>query len=242
MGILGIGIRRSWDDLDTALRQANSFDTTSQGQAKWLLKTPEFQQWLSSRDTKVLLANGSMNEHLALVSPMSSFCATLILSLQENGHAVVLSYFAGLHCSTEGRGVSGPNGLVRSLCAQLLLSRALVEPELDFLTTTRLEQLSHHDIRALCPLFEELVLQIHPSIPVYCIIDGIWLYEQQPWLQDLKYLAMMFDSLAKRQSAQSSRLKVLMTSPGTSTELIKNAQKRSRVWFQVSLAAGFSDE
>lgn len=173
---------------------------------------------------------------------MSNFCATFVSSLQNKDHAVVLSFFAGLHYSTEGKGVNGPKGLIRSLCAQMLLSPALVEPELNFLTAARLEQLNHHDIKTLCPLFEELVLQFQPSMTVYCIIDGIWLYEQQPWLQDLKYLAMMFDSIAKRQSAQSARLKVLMTSPGTSTELIKNTKKRSRVWFQVSLAAGFNDE
>lgn len=243
LGILGIGIRSAWDDLDTVLRRANSLDTIDQDQARWLAKTPEFQDWFQCDRSAILLCDGCTTEHLYLVSSMSVFCATLISSLVDDENVIALVFFSGLHAETHTytRGANGPIGLIRSLCAQLLLHPSLTKLDLSFLSATMLEGLSHQNLDAYRYTFERLLQQVPPWMRVYCILDGIWLYERPPWLDDLKYLASMFESMITEESSETPMVKVLMTSPGKSTELVKKTRIAHTVWKHVTLAAGHTD-
>ncbi|KAI3318933.1 hypothetical protein HD806DRAFT_548787 [Xylariaceae sp. AK1471] len=243
LGIIEISNQAAWDDLEIVLRQARLFDPAIQGRAGWLTKTEEFRNWLRAERSGVLLVDGCLPEHEGLITPMSGLCATLISSLVESEHNVVFFFFAGQHCDmkSSSRDANGPKGLMKSFIAQLLLCSALAKPNLDFLTFKYLQDLDHYDCDALCDLFKELIRQLPPNMDVYCIIDGVFLYEQSLWMDDLEYVADIFDYIVKGQrrcTNQSASLKVLMTNPGRSIELVKRTRKQNSVWKHISLASG----
>ncbi|KAI8950144.1 hypothetical protein F4801DRAFT_363241 [Xylaria longipes] len=172
---------------------------------------------------------------------MSRFCATLAGSLiYDNAGTITLSFFAGLHAGTEhaGRDLDGPQGMMRCLIAQLLCSSTL---NLELLSPEDLKGCRQHDLKYLCHVFVSLVEQLPPEIDVLCIIDGISWYEQAPWLSGLRSVVGMFEHLVENVDPRyAGILKVLMTSPGISTEVVNRTRevRKRRFWGHVTLAAG----
>ncbi|KAI1130636.1 hypothetical protein F5Y10DRAFT_235265 [Nemania abortiva] len=243
LGIIAVPGHTAQDDLEIVLRQARSFDLEMHARVGWLTKTAEFRDWLRTKHSSLLLVDGCLPGHNDLITPMSGFCAALVSSLVESEHHTVLFFFTGEHCDMQSpdRDGNGPKGLMMSLISQLLLSSALVRPDLGFLTSEYLEDLGRYDFRALCSLFETLVQQLPPISQIYCIIDGISWYEQSLWLEDVEFAAAMFEYLMKEQRESRGQLapvKLLMTSPGKSIELVKRSWDRESVWKHVSLASG----
>jgi len=242
LGVIGVPMHAAWGDLDVVLRQANCLDAVSQGQARWLITTQEFRGWFGGSHSSLLLADGCTTEQIQLVSPMSGFCATLVSSLIDDEESIVLFFFAGLHCRSDGadRDFNGPRGIIRSLIAQLLLNSRLPKPNLDFIYPEFLEDCNRQNLRALCHIFVHLIQQVPPGIQVFCIVDGISWYEQPLWLTELRFVAAMFEYLAKQIDPDwSGVLKVLMTSPGKSMEIVKRTMEQDSVWRHASLAAGY---
>ncbi|TGJ79539.1 hypothetical protein E0Z10_g9221 [Xylaria hypoxylon] len=243
LGIIGISDHAAGDELEIVLRQARLFDPEIQGRAGWLIKTTEFRDWLRSERSTILLADGCLPEHGGLTTPMSGLCGALISSLMESQHNRVLFFFVGQHCDMQSsdRDGNGPRGLMKSLIAQLLLCSNMARLNLDFLTREYLEDLTRYHLEALCELSVQLLQQLPPTSQFYCIIDGISLYEQSLWLKDLEYVAAMLEHVVKgqRQSQRrSAPVKLLMTSPGKSIELVKRTWEYNSVWKHVSLASG----
>ncbi|KAI0912378.1 hypothetical protein F4823DRAFT_634366 [Ustulina deusta] len=243
MGAIGVPVETAWRDLNRVTQQSTNFDAESQGKARWLLKTPEFGAWFRGRQSTILLADGAATGHIQLVSPMSSFCATLAGSLiYDNTGTITLTFFVGLHAGTDrtDRDLDGPQGMMRCLIAQLL-SSSLLTPNLEFLSPEHLEACRHHDLKYLCHVFVGLVEQLPPEIDVLCIIDGISWYEQAPWLTGLRTAVGMFEHLAEKiDPSNAGILKVLMTSPGISTAVVNRTREagKRRFWGHVTLAAG----
>ncbi|KAI0536229.1 hypothetical protein GGR58DRAFT_476043 [Xylaria digitata] len=243
LGIIGISDHAAGDDLEIILRQARSFDPEIQGRAGWLIKTIEFRDWLRSERSTILLADGCLPEHGGLATPMSGFCSALISSLMESEYNIVLFFFAGQHCNMQApnHDGNGPKGFIRSIIAQLLLCSNIARPNLDFLTREYLQDLGRYHLEALCDLFVQLVQQLPPTSRLYCIVDGIPLYEQSPWLDDLEYVAAMLEHVVGGQMQnprRSAPVKILMASPGKSVKLVEKTRGRNSVWKHVSLASG----
>jgi len=245
LGAIGVPVETRWRDLDFVARQCIHFDAESQGKAQWLIKTPDFSAWMRDRQSSILLADGATTGHILLVSPMSGLCGALASEFSdEDGGTITLVFFAGLHVGTDrkDRNLDGPQGLMRSLVAQLLGS-SLSSPNLDFLTHEDLEEYRRHNIRSLCQLFVRLVEQMPPGTDIFCILDGISWYEQHPWLAELKCVTSMFEKLAENlDPSHAAILKVIMTSHGTSTKIVHRARAtrnlKGQIWRHVSLAAG----
>ncbi|KAI0105544.1 hypothetical protein GGR51DRAFT_519723 [Nemania sp. FL0031] len=240
---IGVSPNATWRDLKRVVKQAIHFDAESQGKAQWLLKTPEFNSWMQDRRPSILLADGATIGHVLVVSPMSSLCAALVSGLDdESSRTITLSFIAGLHVGTDptSRSLDGPQGMMRSLVVQLLCS-SLLKPHLEFLTPESLEVYHNDDLKSLCNLFVRLVQQLPSGIDVFCIIDGISWYEQNPWKKGLLSVTGMFEYLMTQlDPRETAILKVLMTNHGTSTVVVWRVSegKYRRFWRHATLAAG----
>ncbi|TDZ36330.1 hypothetical protein C8035_v001693 [Colletotrichum spinosum] len=239
LGVLGVSPDDSWDDMDHVLRQADSFGEDARGKAQWLLKTSEFDAWLSEETSSVLLVDGSAEP--SLVSPLSGLCGGIAGALGDNANHAVLFFFSGLHAEfSAGRTRAGPVAMLRHLIAQLLLSPTLPEPDLRLLSgdlLLLLQDCRRGDLKTLCAVFVRLVKQVPPRMTVFCVVDGVSWYEQDPWLADLHYVATALEVLARKCSRGGrGAFKVLMTSPAWSMEVVKLA-KPGTAWRHVSLAA-----
>ncbi|KAL9030027.1 MAG: hypothetical protein Q9196_001801 [Gyalolechia fulgens] len=228
------------NDLEHMLRQGRNIKTKDQSQALSLLRTQQFQNWIASKHSTVLLVDGNMDSAVARASPMSLLCASLVLNVLDKQPAIALHYFCGLHTASNSP-LCGPTGLIRSLLMQLLLVSKTIDVEGNTFTIdhrifssdfidTRLyrEDLESHNVAALCHAFKMLVEQLPLDVFVFCIIDAINLYERSEWLDDL---LMIVTSL--NQIAQNARLqpifKLLMTSARTSRYVQQHIEPQQRV-------------
>ena len=228
------------NDLEHMLRQGRNINTYDQSQALSLLRTQQFQNWIASQHSTVLLVDGNMDSAVARMSPMSLLCASLVLSVLDKRPAIALHYFCGLHVASNSP-LCGPAGLIRSLLMQLLLVSKVIDVDgksfnidhtifsLDFIDTRLYrEDLESHNIAALCHTFKMLIEQLPMDVFVFCIIDGINLYERSEWLDGL---VLIVNSL--NQIAQNARLrpifKLLMTSSRTSRHIQQHIEPQQRV-------------
>ncbi|KAF4450953.1 hypothetical protein F53441_6014 [Fusarium austroafricanum] len=234
LGVLGVSLYDPWNDVDVVLNHADHYGANLRGQVQWLVQTAEFQGWLHEDRSSVLLADGCMEAEF--VSPMSGFCCGLISSLIEDPDSAVAFFFAGLHTS---KTLGGPTAIMRSLIAQLLLNSELPNPNLEFVSDAILQGCAQGHCRTLCDVFVQLIKQVPPQMQVFCIVDGITWYEQDPWLKDMHYVASMFEYLAKQAPSDHSGLvKVLLTSPARSISIVDLTMKPRSVWSHVVLANG----
>ncbi|KAF4628423.1 hypothetical protein G7Y89_g9722 [Cudoniella acicularis] len=242
MGILAVSPHESWNDLDYVFRQASSFDAKNMGRANWLLKMDEFTSWISEHQSSILLVEGSFpNNLIKPVTSLSIFGSTFVSSLINSPRCIVLFFFGGLYADEEGRNC-GPSGLIRSMITQLLLNDKLPKPMLNFLSKDFITACENQDLNALCELFERLVLQLPSYTQVFCVLDGLAWYEQEPWTSELLLFISMLEQLAKgMDDTQMRSLKVLITFAGRSLRISDRVEKDPRLWKQVSLAEGHID-
>ncbi|KAJ8131620.1 hypothetical protein O1611_g2002 [Lasiodiplodia mahajangana] len=234
-------LERSHENMARSTRERGLYQ---RGKAQWLGKTDEFNLWMRDRQSSILLADQATTSQVLAVSPMSSFCATLSSALADgNSKNITLSFIAGMHVGTDSpsRSLDGPQGMMRNLIVQLYMASAVFEPNLEFLGPDSLQAYQQGDLKALCELFVRLVEQIPSGINVFCIIDGISWYEQPPWLTGLRRVIGMFEYLMTRLDPEETAiLKVLMTSHGRSTDVVRRTREGeySRFWQHVTLTAG----
>lgn len=121
-------------------------------------------------------------------------------------------FFCGAH-STSGDPIGGPAGLIRCLIAQLLPLR---EFDIDFVRFgLGNEQLQQENLAALCGVFRGLVTQL-PGTILFCIIDGVSLFEIEPWRSQMQDVLRSLTLLAENKLL-GAVFKLLVTSPGVST-------------------------
>ncbi|CBF85173.1 hypothetical protein AN1590.2 [Aspergillus nidulans FGSC A4] len=231
LGVIGVPSNAAWRDLDIVLSQSSSFGSQMLGKAQRLIRTRAFRDWFNQSESSILLVEGYLDiSPAASITPISILDATLISSLLDSSNTLVLFAFAGLHREYEKPEVmNGPGGLLRSLIMQLLTSDKFPLSNLEFLTPERIAACQKGDIVALCALFERLLLQVPPSLQVYCILDGLGWYERNPWGQDLLYVISMFEELAQWDFPQTAVIKPMISFPHHSL-LVADAVQIPVLW------------
>ncbi|OJJ48281.1 hypothetical protein ASPZODRAFT_130253 [Penicilliopsis zonata CBS 506.65] len=184
LSCLGVSPRASVDDVDVVLKQHSVLTAEAQAQSQQLLSSIEFSRWMKASHAETLFVQGNSSIiGPCRVSPLSALCATLSLNLSKYPNCTVLHFFCGIH-EAPGDPIAGPNGLIRSLIVQLLLTRATFN--LDFINTRAFEELIRaHSLFDLCHTFRELIEQLPPTATVVCIMDGVARFESDAWLTDL---------------------------------------------------------
>ncbi|KAJ5692484.1 hypothetical protein N7462_001907 [Penicillium macrosclerotiorum] len=211
-------------DLEYVARQSLNFEAKAQMQAQNLTRAPEFQSWLISRKSDLLIVDGN-TDGPARISALSAVCATLIIALlKSDNRPIVLHFFCGQHTSTMDS-LSGPTGLMRSLITQLLYSARSFN--IDFINSrTYRESLERHSLQHLCDAFSKLVEQLTLDRNVFCVIDGISLYETDLWLEELAFVFERLNDITINEHLRPV-FKVLFASPYASRQL-RHRVARSR--------------
>ncbi|KAL1854920.1 hypothetical protein Daus18300_011240 [Diaporthe australafricana] len=213
--------------LYSVLEQYYLFSDKALAQAAHLSETPDFRRWLLDKNSGSLLVDGHCGEHMShMISPLSVFCATLVQSLLDmslNSQDMVLYFFCGQHVYADGP-LSGPQGLIRSLTAQIILGLGSrhIAPELEFLRELPGLASSSHpediDIRTVGRIFSGLLSQLPPGTSVHCVVDDISQFETAlyGWAEDLGIVVDCLQWCVFNTDA-SVFLKPLYTSANAST-------------------------
>ena len=228
------------------LRQKDEFHHQTQAAAQYLLQTTQFRSWLTLRSSGILLADGN-NPNYALhgLSPMSILSAMLVASISKappGEQSFVARFFCGLHCKRPHT-FRGPNGLIRTLLAEMLLELDRIgQLNLDFVTDERLRSdLADHHLPALCYALRCLAAQFPSSATVYCIIDGVTWYETgyEGYGEQLDALLQGLARIVEDVRGDKTRadFKVLMTAAGSSKQARRYADQYVGLGQYVSNAA-----
>ncbi|KAI0448829.1 hypothetical protein F5B21DRAFT_88374 [Xylaria acuta] len=235
MRILDIDHHQPTGDLQFVLKQEVRLSPDNQGRARWLMRTPVFQNWMSVPRHALLLVDGAMP--LERVSPMSILTATLTINLLSAPATMVIYFFCGknLDAGTDDE-LSGPHGMLRSLITQLMLQISPM-PNLSGINSHEfLHDCYKHKFPALCEVLKLLIEQLPPHATLYCLLDGVSWYEQEAWVDEMRFFVGLFRHLMARGNGPS--LKLFMTSSNRSTEIRDLLHTE---WEYVSLAAASID-
>ncbi|KAE9373805.1 hypothetical protein N431DRAFT_407513 [Stipitochalara longipes BDJ] len=233
LGLMNVHHLRALDDEQHIIRRCQSLDSEAISHAATIFQTTQVQKLLQAPESGVVLVNGYTDRSQnTKITPITYVCATLTCALRRSASAnVVLAFFCGQHSSSQDD-LLGPQGLLRSLVADIVLSLAQNECILEaapiwFPASQRdFEELSFKDI---CQLFFHLVELVPKEIPVYCVVDGISFYEREGWREDYDIMMECFGSLIAN-NAVATAFKLLLTSPTVSrwlSDLMPSHQKIS---------------
>lgn len=198
------------------LRSRHSLNKEAISETARIFHTPQMHNLLHSTNSGVLLVNGySDRSQHGKISPLTNVCATLTQALRQSStDNITLAFFCGQHTSSQDD-LTGPQGLMRSLIAFLVLSlvehRFLTDDDQVWFPNVQ-EDLEELCFRDLCEVFSRLVQYIPEHTNVYCIVEGISWYEREEWADEYR---MMFECLEKltTDSAVGAAFKVLLTCP-----------------------------
>ena len=213
LDILAVPHMQAAEDLDYILKKGSDFGSASQGQARYLVQTIQFKNWLHSPRSELLIVDANLDFHQTdKISPISVIGATLSLSVMKLQPAISLHFFCGQHLGGDDM-LRGPLGLLRSLISQLLLhSNILGHLNVDFITDhVYLNELQALGLEPLCDVFLQLIRRLSPDMTVFCIIDGISWYEQDAWDDGMHLILRSLNGMANDPQLVP-RFKVLLTS------------------------------
>ncbi|KAI0427797.1 hypothetical protein F5Y09DRAFT_344293 [Xylaria sp. FL1042] len=231
----------SLNDHGEILRKCHQFSDRALRQAAYLKSTPKFERWLDVITSDILLVDG--HDTRGRISAMSVFCAMLVQALwtiqkqltTPQFQIIVLFFACGSHTEAEDV-LTGPCGILCSFISQLLMSWPDQAPDLTFIneTDSLLRHIQENRIDALCYLFQELLRQLPAESVVYCIIDGISLYETSylAWKDGLDYLVEILRDLViadPMHEVLGPKVKALLVSADKSTDVYRLIPSEQRV-------------
>ena len=207
-------------DIERCLELADDLDPIAIDRATWVINTEEFRSWLGeSKTSRSILINGN-SDPLENTSPLSLFCAHLTHLFVAAKPVIVVSYFCGLHMDLVTDERANARGIMISLIGQLLLQAKQKDLKFDlsFLAQKKLQLLAQDDLKTLCSLFRNLVVQLPKNSMIFCVIDAISLYESTGEDEDLIYVWQTLNQLLTHKGLKAV-MKILATSPGQTLRL-----------------------
>lgn len=215
--ILNIPTEHVVRDVHYVRRQEREFDQKSKNTAAAIFIHPLFIRWMANIHSDLIYIDGRLEKSFDKTSPISYFCAHLVLEFKEGPPTnITLSFFCGQHVASSDA-LRGPRGLMHSLVVQVLqLPRPLVN--LDDPDLGSLANITSHEMiptKHLCRLFSVLVGQIPAHYSVFCVVDDVNRLEKDEWQEDYWVVMGMLEEMVQR-GGEMAPFKVLMTSPARS--------------------------
>ncbi|KUL82565.1 hypothetical protein ZTR_09374 [Talaromyces verruculosus] len=215
--ILGVSPQYPTNDLQLVLKELSQFGVSAQSQAQQLFTSRVFASWMASVEPAIMLVHGNFDSGPGRITALSVLCALFALELRsssaKDGQVIVLHYFCGLHGSRYNAldSLSGPNGLIRSILAQLLQTGWRFD--LDFINTKSfVYELENHSLQMLCHTFHQLIEQLPRKFSVICILDGLSEFASERFGGELADVLLILNRLANH-SALRPNFKLLATTP-----------------------------
>ncbi|KAL7815086.1 hypothetical protein V8C44DRAFT_356852 [Trichoderma aethiopicum] len=236
IGALGVRVYAHMKVLDDVLQQTSDFDVPSLRQVRRLTHHREFDHWFKAESSSLLFVECLLQDCSPTVTAASVFTSSLLCTLSSQRDAIPLFFFARLDSGTSDAG--GPAYMMRSLVFQLLMSAAQPYLDLGFISLDLFEACAQQYLPALCECFVELVRQVSSSTKVYCVLEGLDLYETRECQQGVQvdYIADMFEVLTARlEEEERAILNVLIMIPDRSQGLYKRMWRRESPWSCIEL-------
>ena len=186
------------------------FTLQDQERVEGLLSSQHFQDWFSSRNSRLLLVNCEAES--VRISPASVACAPLAKSLAENG-AITLSFFCRLYDDPRNED-TGAKQMLANLVGQLLDKYQAFD--LSFLEPSQRGALEKHDAELLCDVLIILLKQLPRECFVFLLLDGISFYETPKLGGDLLAFVSAIKDLVERDEDLEAVVKVVFPSPRAS--------------------------
>ncbi|OTB15343.1 hypothetical protein K445DRAFT_12109 [Daldinia sp. EC12] len=217
-------------DIEHITKQTGGLPFEDKGRAEKVVDTRQFKQWMLSdkhwiysgnqwvrlgRDehilgrTMKLLVHGDydLNEK---VSSLSILCVSLIGILRNQRNIVSLVFFCGRHL--DGDENPGPLAMIRSLVGQLLQQNPYCPSGLAQYVS--MQDARRGNIQELCKLFGCLIRQLPSTVTVFCILDGIGLYEREQYKDDMEdILDYILDLVEDEEHDIDTVFKLFLTNP-----------------------------
>lgn len=226
-------------DLDFVIKQSPKFSREDHGRAEQIVTTGPFKSWmLADKDWEYsnnqwipisrsldapgadskLLVHGDFSS-VGNISPFSKLSASLTQAFRERPGFISLVFFCGRHLDKDE--YCGPLTMIRSLAGQLLQQFPCVPPALEH--EVSIQGIQQGNIHELCKLFGSLAGQVPSTSTIFCIIDGINVYERTQYRQDMIDILRFISDLAEnKQQGIGASLKLLLLSPSPTT-IVRNA-------------------
>ena len=214
-------------DVEAKLKTVWALPRQDQDRVVAIMRSPKLQQWITNTDSSALLINAN-HRGSAKQQPTSFICAKLVDSLTphpsnthpESRMSLPLAFFCGEHLQKDDPD-SGPDGMMRSLLAQLLLSYR----DFDLRTVQRMRNLNFDDVNDLCDVFDLLIAQLPDYVVVFCVLDAISFYEDSAAVCDeAGVVVQALVDVVERTREAGCAFKLLLMSPWNSRVLYKNMQ------------------
>ena len=219
------------NDVESTLQNVWTLPLPAQDRAATIIASPQLRTWLTTPQPSALFINGN-HDASARQSPLSYVCGKLIDSMSSpvegSGHPWILAcaFFCGQHMDLDDP-ASGPAGMMRSLLARLLLNYSVFK----LTTIKRLLNIDPSEIGELCSAFADLIAQLPRRYVVFCIIDGLTLYEDSPSrceaaMEATRTLLEVMESC----KTNGCVFKLLVTCPGNSRTLYREFDEEEIIW------------
>ncbi len=220
------------EEIENTLRAGFSMDQELLVRAGWVMSERKVHDWLKSPNSCGLLINS--NSTVERITPTSFFCAMLAKSIKAIKPILVLNHFCGLNTAEgddEGWGISGGEGLLRSLTSQLIAHWRF--GELTCLSLQEVEELkqtgSGPSFRVLRHVFRKLVTAVPATSPIFIIVDGINYYETSKLYKGTKQAVKEISRLLGDPEVKAL-VKVIVTSASRAFEVDEYFLDSEKVW------------
>lgn len=242
--ILAIDPEGLLKDIDNTNRASYDLTPASRGRADWLMQSPVFQNWLTSRNPGILIVDENDPSAVAeRTSALSIFCATLSRALGKSSSASHLEFFCGLHTKSTDP-LRGPQGIIRALISQLL-TRARMPADWDLSriakTRTSIGRLERFELDHLLSAFSDLVRQLPFGTFLFVLIDGLSFYERSDLLPYTQFLLRKLLELTQEEDV-SAVVKVLVTGPTVGRRLSSLVPPQDRLTLPPEVGPGAGGE
>jgi hypothetical protein len=215
-------------DLYNIRNLAERISPEDRGRAEQVVETREFKQWMLSDKrwvysgsewvfddedfhltwrTMKLLVHGDSNSN-DNVSSLSVLCASLKKVLSTRRRFISLVFFCGRHL--HGDKNPGPLAMIRSLVGQLLEQNPAYSAGVA--QQVSMPDVERGNIPALCDLFRFLIGQLPSTITVFCMIDGVGLYEEEQYWDDMETILSFIQAFVEDEGIHAP-VKLFLTSP-----------------------------
>lgn len=212
LDMLKVGPESPTIDLRKMLCAGESIDLAARQVARGLIDGPKFSDWLYKDAPAALFIEGGMTlNSYGRCSSVSLISSDLVDDLQDADPAIPIHFFCGFHTMPRDP-LRGPQGMMRSLICQLL---RLFTIELDFITRRLRDQLDALDVHGLATCFRKLVKRLPVVTILFCVIDGISVFERPEWAESCRSAVNSLQELLD-DDGKGAVFKLLITSSSRS--------------------------
>lgn len=200
-------------DLNFVYDKKNQLPTRERARAEQIVNTTYFRDWVTSPSSAKLMIYWDQCRHVANVSSLTVFCATMTKALRaRSGQFLAVLWFCGRHhdrTDVQSEASLGPRAMLKSLIDQLLRQHTF---DLHSLSRfVNVASLQSGNIDGLLWLLEFLRLQMPETLTLFFIIDGVVLFERPEFLDETSKILARLVRIAEDPRVKSP-VKVLFAS------------------------------